>query len=336
MKNLPRCIRVPKREGEGIRKRLIDSRMLDTEHKIRQEGDCLDIPVLCDSFDGYESFESDPDILKSRPSDYKGILDFPDWLSEELPNSYDIIGDVAIIKISESLMPYRERIGEAMMEAAPSLRTVMMDFGVKGEFRVRELEKIAGTGTSETVHKEFGIRISVDPSLVYFNPRLATERARTALYVKDGEVIIDMFAGVAPFSLIISKLAHPEVIYAVDLNPEAERFMKANIENNHVRNIVPIIGDARDVVKGLPKADRIIMNLPQSSDDFLDSALESAKKGAVIHMHRVLDRAEVGTFISRLKDRMESLGYTFHTSRVSELKTYSPTMSVFVFDIVKD
>lgn len=336
MKGVPRCIKVPKRDGEDIRKRLADSELLDAKHKISRDGEYLNIPVLCDSFEGYEAFDSAADVLESHSTDYKTILDFPDWLNEELPSSYDIIGDVAIIKISDLLVPYKESIGEAMMEATPSLRTVMMDSGVKGEFRVRELEKIAGTGTSETVHKEFGVRITVDPSLVYFNPRLATERARVALSVKGGEKIIDMFAGVAPFPLVISKLAHPEVIYAIDLNPDAERFMKINIENNHAKNIVPIIGDAREAVKGLPKADRIIMNLPQSSDAFLDSALEAAKNGAVVHMHRVLERAEADVFASDLVDRMRSAGYDIHIARISELKTYSPTMSVYVFDIVKD
>ncbi len=335
MKCVPKCIRVHKREGEEVRKRLADSGILDTGYKISRNGEFLDIPVLCDSFEGREAIDSEAEETESRPTDYKEILDFPDWLNEELPSSYDIIGDLAIIKLSDALAPYKERIGEAMMEATPSIRAVMMDSGVKGEFRIRELEKIAGTGTPETVHKEFGVRITVDPSLVYFNPRLATERARVALCVKDGEKVIDMFAGVAPFPLVISKLARPEVIYAIDLNPEAERFMKVNIESNHAANIVPIIGDARSAVKGLPKADRIIMNLPQSSDDFLDSALEAAKDGAVIHMHRVLERDEAEAFVAELTERMRSAGYNIRIARTSELKTYSPSMSVYVFDIVK-
>jgi tRNA (guanine37-N1)-methyltransferase len=336
VKGVPKCIRVDKREGEEVRNRLADSGLLDTKHKIARHGEHLDIPVLCDSFEGREAFDSEAEETEGHTTDYKEILDLPDWLNEELPRSYDIIGDVAIIKLSDALVPYRERIGEAMMEATPSLRAVMLDSGVKGEFRIRELKKIAGTGTSETVHKEFGVRMTVDPSLVYFNPRLATERARVALSVKDGEKIIDMFAGVAPFPLVISKLARPEVIYAVDLNPEAERFMRTNIENNHAGDIVPIIGDARSAVKGLPKADRIIMNLPQSSDDFLDSALEAAKVGAVIHMHRVLERAEAETFAEKLTERMRSAGHNIRITRTSELKTYSPSMSVYVFDIVKD
>ncbi len=333
---MPRCIRVPKKEGEFIRARLADADLLDKRHKIRADGDFLEIPVLCDSFEEYESHESEAEEREIRPADYKEILDFPDWLAEELPNSYDIIGDVALIKLSDTLLPYKEQIGNALIEASPSIRAVMLDDGVKGELRVRKLEKIAGTGSSETVHKEFGTKIATDPSLVYYNPRLAGERARTALEVKKDEVIIDMFAGVAPFPMVISKLARPKIIYAIDLNPEAERFMKRNIELNDANCVVPIIGDARDAVEDLPPADRIIMNLPQSSEEFLNLALSSAKSGATIHLHRVLERSELDDFVSAIVDKARSEGYDIRISRTSELKTYSPTMSVYVFDIVKN
>ena len=333
---MQRCIRVLKKEGEGLRSRLVDSGLLDVKHRIRVDGDYLEIPVLCDSFEGYEAKETEVEEIDFHTMDYKEILNFSNELSEELPRSYDLIGDVALIKISDSLLPYKKNIGDAMIEATPCIRVVMMDYGVKGEFRVRKLERIAGTGTSETVHKEFGVRIAVDPSLVYFNPRLASERARIALAVKKGETVIDMFSGVAPFSVVISKLAKPKVIYSIDLNPEAERFTKMNIEMNHITNMVAITGDAREVVKRLPKADRIIMNLPQSSDDFLDSAMESANPGAVIHIHKVLERSDLEEFVSGIKERMSSLGYNIRITRTWELKSYSLSMSVYVFDIVKD
>lgn len=334
--NMARCIRIPKREGEDIRSRLLDANMLDTRHKIFADGDHLMIPVLCDTFEGHEAEEFSSEEAEVRYKDYKEVLDFPDWLSEELPTSFDIIGDVALIKLSEVLLPYKKEIGDALMLVTAGIRVVMIDSGVKGEFRIRDLEKIAGTGSSETIHKEFGTKINTDPSKVYFNPRLAGERARIALEVKKKETVIDMFSGVAPFPLVISKLANPEVIYSIDLNPEAEKFMKANIEMNHADKIVPIIGDAREVLKDLPMADRIIMNLPQSSEEFLDSALGSAKTGATIHMYRVLERSEMEDFISELKEKMSVLGYRMHIARISELKTYSPTMSVYAFDIVKD
>ena len=55
----------------------------------------------------------------------------------------------------------------------------------------------------------------------YFSPRLANERKRITSLVKPGETVVDMFAGVAPFSIMIAKYANPKIIYAIDKNKDA-------------------------------------------------------------------------------------------------------------------
>lgn len=218
---MTRCIRVPKKEGESVRSALFDAGHLDLGAKIRSDGDCLLIPITCDSYGGYEVVDAEMDIQEQKVLDYTEIADVPPELNGLLPSSFDIVGDVAMIKIPDELWDYRGAIGEAMIRVNKNIRVVFHDYGVKGEFRIRDLEKIAGEGTSETVHKEFGVRLYTDPSKVYFNPRLSSERSRIAGLVKDGEVVIDMFGGVAPFGTVIGKLANPSVIYSIDLNPAA-------------------------------------------------------------------------------------------------------------------
>ena len=71
---------------------------------------------------------------------------------------------------------------------------------------------------SETVHKEFGSRFLLDVKKVYFSPRLATERKRITDHVKNNEIIVDMFAGIGPFSISIAR-KHKVKIYAIDINP---------------------------------------------------------------------------------------------------------------------
>lgn len=331
---MSRCVRVSKREGECVRCSLMDGGYFDTGRRIRSDGDDILIPVN-DSYRG-ETEDAEFEVQEHRPTDYRELAHVPEELREELPNSYDIVGDVAIVKLTDGLLPYKGDIGRALMAVTPSLRTVMLDSGVKGEFRIRDLEQIAGEGPSETVHKESGTKLATDPAKVYFNPRLATERERIAGLVRPGEVIIDMFAGVAPFGTVICKKAEPEVVYSIDLNPEAERFMRRNMELNHIANMVPMTGDARAAVEGLPQADRVLMNLPQSAEEFLDTALDKLKVGGTVHLHKILERAELEGFESSLRERMDSLGLPMHIAEVTELKTYSPTMSVYVFDIVRD
>ncbi|MCL1811859.1 MAG: class I SAM-dependent methyltransferase family protein [Methanomassiliicoccaceae archaeon] len=331
----PLCIRVPKRDGERVRAELLSKGILDTGRKIGSDGEFLFIPITADGYEGYETAKMDLEPLERTPADYKEILDIPDEFRAELPTSFDVIGDVAVIKLSESLIPYKQRIGEAMMSVGPSIRTVMMDSGVKGDLRIRELEQIAGEGNSETIHKEFGVRMATDPSKVYFNPRLATERARIASLVKEGETIIDMFAGVAPFGLVICKRARPKIVYSIDINPEAERFVRKNMQMNHIGNIVPITGDAAEAVEGLPDADRVIMNLPQTADAFLMNALSKTRPGGTIHLHKVTERIELDDLIEKIITNASAGGFEVMIENTTELKTYSPTMSVYVFDIKK-
>jgi tRNA (guanine37-N1)-methyltransferase len=323
-----RCIRVPKKDAEQVRSELMLEGLLDRGHKIRSDGDDVMVPVLCCGFGRYVTEEFDLERLEQKVTDYRELVRLPEELRERLPTSFDVIGDVAIMKIPEDLIGYRTEIGEAVMRAV-GVRTVMADYGVKGDLRIRELEQIAGTGTPETVHREYGVRLAADPSKVYFNPRLATERMRIASMVTDGEVIVDMFAGVAPFPVVICKHSRPSAVYAVDLNPETKRFMEMNIRMNKTGNIIPIIGDIRSVKETLPKADRVIMNLPQSAFEFLPEALQIAKPGGTIHLHMIQSEPDPESMIRAAGD----LGHDVRVDTVTELKSYSPVSSVYVYDI---
>lgn len=324
-------IRVTKRNAEAARSEAVSKGILNKDFRLKKDGDDVLIPVSGE-MDGFTVEDADLERSEQRETDYRNLVTVSDDLRELLPSSFDVIGDVAVIKIPEDLMEIKESIGDAIITVTPSVRLVMMDNGVKGDLRIRELERIAGSGPTETVHKEFGVKMFVDPSKIYFNPRLATERMRVASQVQKDEIIIDMFAGVAPFPIVISKHSDASKIHAIDLNPVAYEFMVRNIELNKVNNVIPRSGDARKTLKGLPKADRIIMNLPQSASEFLSEALNASKVGAVIHLHMIMERdADDG-----ITEKARSLGFNVKIRERTELKTYSPTMSVYVLDIVNE
>ena len=331
---MTRCIRVPKTEGERVRAALFDEGYLDLDAKIRSDGDCLLIPITCGSFEDYEVVDAELAVQEHKVSDYTEIADVPEDLRKDLPSSFDVVGDVAMIKIPDELWEYRTQIGEALIKVNKNIRVVFHDYGVKGDFRIRDLEKIAGEGTSETVHKEFGVNLYTDPSKVYFNPRLSSERSRIAQMVKDGDVVIDMFAGVAPFGTVIGKLSHPKVVYSIDLNPKAEHFARINAEKNHVDCIVPMTGDSSKLIYDLPEADHVIMNLPQIADRFLRYALDRMHAGSVAHMYKIIERADFPDFCKKLEKDMGELGHSIAIDSY-ELKTYSPTMSVYSMKITK-
>ena len=125
----------------------------------------------------------------------------------------------------------------------------------------------------------------LNPSTVYYSPRLATERSRIVKQVKDNETILDFFAGIGSFTVSI---AHKRdvVAYNIDINPEAIKYAKKNIKINRlIGKVIPCLGDVREVVKDLPDADRIIMNLPGTSREFLPLAVKKLKSGGILNYY---------------------------------------------------
>ena len=204
--------------------------------------------------------------------------------------AFDMVGDIAVVKLPEGLLPKKRVIGEALMQVHRHVRTVLRQTSVvRGEFRTRELEVIAGEPRTETTYREGGCDFRVDLAKVYFSPRLATERLRVAKQVKPGEVVVNMFAGVGCYSILIAKHSEAARVYSIDKNPAAFEYMRTNIRINKVGDrVLPILGDAREVIetrlKG--KADRVLMPLPELAREFFGVALLALKpKGGVIHFY---------------------------------------------------
>ncbi len=207
-----------------------------------------------------------------------------------LVKSFDVIGDVAILKFPNSLEIKRIKIGKALLKAVPKIKVILQQkSAVSGDFRTRKLEWLAGEKRVETIYREHGCSFKLNLAKVYFSPRLSSERMRIAELVREGEVIVNMFAGVGCFSLIIAKHSQAEKIYSIDINPNAVSFMRENIDLAKVWNrVIPIKGDAKTVIetelKG--KADRVLMPLPQKAYEYLDAAVTALKpSGGWVHYY---------------------------------------------------
>jgi tRNA (guanine37-N1)-methyltransferase len=126
--------------------------------------------------------------------------------------------------------------------------------------------------------------------------------------VKDAEVIVDLFAGVGPFSVLIGKRNPKAKIYAVDLNPDAVELLKVNVRVNRVESSVfPICADAREIAASKLKgsADRVIMNLPETAINFVDAACNVLKpQGGIVHFYGFVRTPDS---IENLKQRFSEL-----------------------------
>ncbi|HJW66004.1 MAG TPA: class I SAM-dependent methyltransferase family protein [Candidatus Bathyarchaeia archaeon] len=213
----------------------------------------------------------------------------PPHLMASLPKALDIVGDIVIVEVPLELESHRSLLGVAILEAHKNVRTVLAKASaVGGEYRLRDFEVIAGEHRTHTVHKEFGCTYQVDVAKAYFSPRLSHEHKRVSSLVQAGETVVDLFAGVGPFSVLIAKNREVRV-YAVDLNPDAVELLRTNIRLNRVENrVLPILGDARRVVEEKLEgfADRVIMNLPEKAIEFVDVACKALKpEGGVVHFY---------------------------------------------------
>ncbi len=201
-------------------------------------------------------------------------------------SSFDIIGDIVIIKIPDSMNAKKQLIADAILRKVKPVKSVFMQSSpVQGDFRVRGVEYIAGENRTLTIYKEHNCRFKVDISKVYFSPRLSTERERIAALVNDGEVIVNMFAGICTFSIIIAK-KHKCKIYSIDVNPDAYSLCAENVKLNKVtESVVPMLGDAKNIITNelKEKADRVLMPLPERAKEYLEYAVMALKEKGIIH-----------------------------------------------------
>jgi len=276
-------------------------------------------------------------MRKRKPHSYKEIVSIPEKLKEKLPTSYDITGNIILLKIPEELLEYKNEIGSSLITIHKNIKTVCLVEPVSGEYRTRKIEVIAGENNTVTVHKEYGLKFYVDVAKTYFSPRLANERMRIAKLVKKDEIIVDMFTGVAPFPIIIAKNSNPEVIYAIDKNKYAVEYAKRNIVTNNLLDKIEVIyEDSKNILKVIEREvfiNRVIMNHPTMSFKFFQYALDIVAKKAIIHYYDILSEDAVDDRIKSLSKIADKKNVILEGVNSNRVKSYAPHEFYMCFDI---
>jgi tRNA (guanine37-N1)-methyltransferase len=295
-------IRVPARQGEEMRQALIREGALDLSLKLLHENGDLILPLTAER-EGAAWYE------------------FPAHPGREALPRHELVGGIAIMQEDDP-----DGAG-LILASRPSLHTVVVAKGdVHGEYRTREFSVLAGVPTTRTTVTEHGHRFVVDLAGAYFSARLSTERQRLLGQVREGELVLDMFAGVGPFAITLAERA--SAVVAADLNPRAIGLMLENLEANRARNVLPVLADARHLDRVLPwRFDRVVMNLPLSGTEFLPGAFCLCRPGGTIHCYSLVS-AE-GEHEARIRE----LGGNVLSERV--VRSYSPGQWHAVYDVEK-
>lgn len=304
------CLKIPKVQGEKAITLANKLKIINRKLEIKRNKKFIYIPLI------YQPTESELEIIKKQIPDVeiltqnflerkraiKSLVELledklPPHLLASLPRAIDFVGDIAIVEIPPELNAYKALIGEAILKTHKNVRTVLAKASaVSGVYRLREFNVIAGEHKTQTIHREYGCKYYVDLAKAYFSPRLSNEHHRIASLVKNGETIVDLFAGVGPFAILIAKTHENVKVYAIDANPHAIEFLERNIRLNRVEGKVhPVLGDARQVVEEslVGVADRAIMNLPEKAIEFVDAACRTIKSaGGTLHFYSFVSKSK--------------------------------------------
>lgn len=306
---------------------LVKTGILDRDVSVKTDGQTIVFPLVR-SLSGFEL----DDTRRLVPTASLGREDFeprtrnPRTLQEaladrmssdllsHLPRSFDVVGDITVLELDSELAAYETSIAAAIMEVHPNVRAVFAKGGeISGAERIRPLRHIGGENRTQTIHREHGCIFKVDLAKVFFSPRLSTEHQRVAQMVGGGELVVDMFAGVGPFSILIAKGVSDVRVEAIDANRQAVDLIRDNSRANRVESKVHVHqGDARDIVaRELSKnASRVIMNHPSASKDFIKDACDAIQPtGGVIHYYTFAGENWEADSRREIEQGVEASGY---------------------------
>jgi len=189
----------------------------------------------------------------------------PENLLDKVNRSFEIIGDIAICEISEELIEYEKKIGNAIMEVNTSINTVLKKSGIHGgEFRTQDLVYVAGENKKETIYPENGIRLMINPETVYFSARLSVERQNLMENLKENKKVLVMFSGIGPYTFVaLKKQPNLARITSIELNPEGHKYAIENLKLN--KNLIKKSNTYKNVISflkenKLPIIEKIIIS----------------------------------------------------------------------------
>jgi tRNA wybutosine-synthesizing protein 2 len=281
-------LRVERRRADETLRKLLALGILDRKRGISRGKLWIDFPVTRrPPGEMGEVIDGEPEPLAEQVQPYKRAVEsarIPPGLKRLLPDKWERLGDVLVLKLRKRLQEHKAEIARAYAEAL-GVDTVLQDLsGSRGVLREPTMEVIHGTRT-ETVHTENYVRYSLDAARIMFSSGNMAERIRMGKTVRPGETVVDMFAGIGYFTLQMAVHGRPAAVLACELNPVSYGYLVKNIRLNKVgRTVTPLLGDCRETApEGL--ADRVVMGHFDSME-FIPKAVRVLKPGGgILHVH---------------------------------------------------
>jgi tRNA (guanine37-N1)-methyltransferase len=237
------------------------------------------------------------DMIECEDTHYSINWKYEDFNAEEClrklipdcvdpPSSFETIGHIAHMNLREEFMPYKNVVGEVILDKNPHIKVVVTKVGsLEGDFRTFKMEIVGSreglTNPLIATVSENQMRLKIDFEKCYWNSRLSTERSRLLNKFKSTlptpTRLIDMCCGVGALACFSARDGLE--VFANDLNPDAVACLDENAARNSV-DVVSFNMDGRDFVKKLvvdqklpaltPVVNHVMINLPEIGIELLD------------------------------------------------------------------
>ncbi|HPD82009.1 MAG TPA: hypothetical protein PK357_02820 [Candidatus Pacearchaeota archaeon] len=224
--------------------------------------------------------------------------------------SFNILGNIAIVNFSDNTSKKNKIIfAKEILKKNKNIKTVLEKSDkFSGRLRKMGTKYLAGEKNKEALYKENGCSFRFNVDTTYFSPRLSNERKEISSLIKKDSNVLVMFAGVAPFSIVIAKNSKPGEVYSNEINREANKYAELNAEINGVKNKINFVnGDIKKVAIKLKnqgkKFDFIVMPRPNLKDSFLEQAFILSKKGTKIFYYGFCKEDEKNLIIDKIKKK---------------------------------
>jgi len=268
--------------------------------------------------------------------------------------AYDVLGNIAIVNFPEELSEKEKKeFAKGILDERKEIKTVLEKSGkFRGRLRKMETKHLAGDKNKEVLYRENGCVFRFNIDKTYFSPRLSNERKDISNKIQKGDRVLVMFAGVAPFSIVIAKNSSVAEVISNEINKEAVKYAKQNIELNKLKNKVEL--NQGDIKKEAPKLkkkenfkgfDVIVMPRPQLEDTFLKEAFMLSKnysffdkinifknkKPTRIYYYDFCKIDEIQNIINKIKKEASKAGRKIkilNTKKAGELAPYKIRLRV--------
>ncbi len=225
-----------------------------------------------------------------------------------IQKSFNVLGNIAIVNFNDGIRARdKKKFAEDILKKHLSIKTVLEKSGnFKGRLRKMETRYLAGEKNKEVLYRENGCVFRFNVDTTYFSPRLSNERKEIAEMTKKGDEVFVMFAGVAPFSIVIAKNSSVKKVYSNEINREANKYAKLNLDLNKVKDRIELVnGDAKRICEKFRKENKnfdfIVMARPNLKDTFLEDAFKVSKKGTRISYYGFCKIEDIGKIVEQIK-----------------------------------